>query len=152
MQNRFTWKMPAVILAVLTLLFAGFTYRNYQQNGSDRQSYTEAELKLYYSYPDLESSVAALKKNPNDAAAYRGLAKHYAMKLDHAKTIENLRKAVGVEPDNDHNKSLLAGSLQNDKQYVEAAKLYRQIESHDSREALHAKTMLDRMKSRGQIP
>ena len=153
MQNRFKWKIPAVVLAVLTLLFAGLVYRNYQQSGSDRQGgYTEAELKLYYQYPDVESSLAALKKNPNDAAGYRGLAHYYSLKLDGAKAIANWKKAVELEPDNDHNKLRLGSTLLSYKQYAEAAEMFRQIENHDSREAPWAKKNLDLMKSRGQIP
>ena len=153
-QNHSKWKVAVALFLVFTVVFAGVLYRGRLRNSrsADTNTYTDADLKRSYQYPDVESSLAALKKNPNDAAGYRGLAHYYSLKLDGAKTIANWKKAVELEPDNDHNKLRLGSTLLSYKQYAQAAEVFRQIENHDSREAPYAKEALKNMKSRGRIP
>ena len=150
MTKNSKWKVSVALLVVFTFLLAGFLYRGHQKSAGT-SDYTEADLKRIYQYPDLESSVAALKRNPKDAAAYRGLASYYSIKLDSAKAIANWRKAVELEPDNDHNWLYLGFTLQSYKQHTQAAEAFRRVRP-SSKEAPDAKEMLDRMKLRGQIP
>ena len=108
-------------------------------------------------YPNLEKSATALKKNPDDAKAYRGLAMYYARIGNRSQATENWRKAAEVEPNNDYNKMELGLSLRAARQFSQAAEVFHQIENHDSTQGPYAqgpyaKKMLKAMKSLGQIP
>ena len=143
------------VLSVTLLLLVAFL--TYQRQSSDSQVDQEArnaamQARRVKSYSNLETCIAALKKDPNDAAGYRGLAEYYARQKDKPKSIENWKKATEVESGNDYNWLRLGIALRNTRQFAEAAEAFRQIENHDTKDAPPAKRMLKKMRSLGEIP
>jgi len=88
---------------------------------------TESRADRVYSYPRFSESVVALRKNPNDPAALRGMANHYALKSEYLKAIPYLRQAVSVEPTNTFDKFLLGIALDEAGQREEAIRVLSEV-------------------------
>ncbi len=108
--------------------------------GHERQYYTEiAELQLILHHYDeaIVHAKKAMEKSPNDAAAQERLAEIYAQggsDADYKLAVEAYKRAIELNPRNFKVHKALAKLYENQGEYAETAKLYRQIVAHASDE------------------
>lgn len=97
-------------------------------------------------YPDLQQSLDALKINPSDPAALRGMAYQMSRRRKIPQSIGYLRKAIAVEPENTHNKFLLGIALYRAGQREESRRIFDELASSDNPEKEYAGQMMDKIK------
>lgn len=112
----------------------------------DHSASLEAHRSYSYSFSE---SVVALKENPNDPAALRGMANHYSLRNQDIKAVPYLRQAVSVEPTNTFDKFLLGIALDEAGQREEAIRVLSEVAATegDNPERKAAGKLAQKMKS-----
>lgn len=84
-----------------------------------------------YSNPDIQASLEAIRRNPNDAAAHSSAAHYYGAhnynRRYDALIVQHLREVIRIEPQNSEAKFLLAHRLKSLGHNVESQKLFREL-------------------------
>jgi len=83
-------------------------------------------------YPTFQESLDAARRDPNDAAAQRGIGEHYLLQKNFPKAEFYWRKAVRLQPESRYSLFMLATILQREGRKADASQLYQQLIDKDS--------------------
>ncbi len=97
-------------------------------------------------YTGLRENQSALKRNPNDPSALRGMADESTSNKDFSQAVKYLKQAVKVEPENTNNKYLLGIALSRAGQRDEARRTFEELASTDNPEKEYAQRIVEKLK------
>lgn len=95
----------------------------------------------------LQKSQDVLRENPKDPVGLRGMAEYFVRRREFPQAVKYWRQAVGVEPDNDYNKSMLAMTLLRARQPEEGRRIYQELASKDGPEKENAQKILAKLRT-----
>lgn len=97
-------------------------------------------------YIGLEANYAALKQNPNDTQALRGMAIELSKRKNFPQAVAYLEKAVALEPENTSNKYDLGIALLRAGRSGEALKIFQEVADTDGFNQKYAKHFVEKIK------
>lgn len=97
-------------------------------------------------YIGLQANCDALKKNPNDPNALRGMASEFIRRRGFPQAVAYLEKAVAVEPDNSNNKYELGVELLHAGRSNRALKIFQELAATDCFEQKYAQHFVEAIK------
>lgn len=130
-----------VCVALCALLVSGlgfYAVRNIQLAKAARQS---------AGYGSLEANLAAIRNNPNDSGAHRGLAEYYSLRHDYTKAAKELQEVVRIDPNDRYNAFILGATLSRAGRKDEARTVFKKLAEQDDSWGKAAKKRLRKMDS-----